>query len=80
MQKPKKTPVTSTMQKNIKCNEINRSKIDSKYFFKKNQSVFYQKKLFETISFHLQEIISNNAKENATFLLVHKIYRKTNET
>jgi hypothetical protein len=38
------------MKKNIKCNEINRLKIDPKYFEKKNQSVFDEKKSLETIS------------------------------
>ena len=58
------------MKKNIKCNEINCSKIDPKYFEKKNknQSVFDGKKWFETISSHLKEILSNKRKENAPSL------------
>ncbi len=59
-------------QKNIKCNEINRSKMDLKYFEKIRTKVFsMKKKSFKTISFHIKEIFSNKRKENATFFWQH---------
>ncbi len=60
-------------QKNIKCNKINRSKIDPKYFEKIRTKVFsMKKKSFETISFHIKEIFSNKRKENVTFSWQHQ--------
>jgi hypothetical protein len=73
--KTKKNHVNLTMKKNIKCNEINRSKIVSKRFEKKrnkNQSIFDEKKSLETISLkQLEGVLSNKRQENATFSWQH---------